>query len=99
MPPIAVSPQEWQILQDILLVHAKGLRVYAFGSRVTASHKPMSDLDLMLAGDGPVDVAQVAALVEAFSNSDLPWKVDLVDRAQLAPDFLANIQPTLVRIR
>ena len=41
--------------------------------------KPYSDLDLAIITETPLPLATRAALAEAFSESDLPWRVDVVD--------------------
>nr|WP_194303353.1 nucleotidyltransferase domain-containing protein [Acetobacter estunensis] len=61
--------------------------VRAFGSRVTGKAKPFSDLDLAIMGDEPLPLETQARLEEAFSESDLPWKVDVLDWAQTERDF------------
>nr|WP_283095776.1 nucleotidyltransferase domain-containing protein [Komagataeibacter oboediens] len=61
--------------------------VRAFGSRVTGKTKLFSDLDLAVMGDEPLPLETRARLEEAFSESDLPWKVDVLDWAQAEWDF------------
>ncbi|WP_291366558.1 nucleotidyltransferase family protein [Acetobacter sp. UBA5411] len=62
--------------------------VRAFGSRVTGKAKPFSDLDLAVMGDEPLSLETRARLEEAFSESDLPWKVDVLDWALMDEGFL-----------
>jgi predicted nucleotidyltransferase len=57
------------------------------GSRITAKHKPYSDLDLLVMGDEGSPLAATADLREAFSESDLPFKVDLVVWSVLNDNF------------
>ncbi|MGF1640346.1 MAG: nucleotidyltransferase domain-containing protein, partial [Rhodospirillales bacterium] len=80
-PAIDVRPDHWKIVRRILRRHVPERDVWAFGSRVTGAAKPHSDLDLAIIGDRPLPLAASAALAEAFSDSDLPWKVDIVDWA------------------
>jgi Predicted nucleotidyltransferases len=91
-PPLVITPEQWAIVRDILARHAPGITVWAFGSRATGRHvKPYSDLDLALIGDGPVSLDTLAALREAFTESDLPWKVDIVDWATTGERFRSII--------
>nr|WP_269111976.1 nucleotidyltransferase domain-containing protein [Acetobacter senegalensis] len=53
--------------------------VRAFGSRVTGKAKPFSDLDLAIMGDEPLSLETRAQLEEAFSESELPWRVDVLE--------------------
>ncbi|TVR95476.1 MAG: nucleotidyltransferase domain-containing protein [Rhodospirillales bacterium] len=91
-PPIDVHPDQWEIVRRILHRHVPGHDVWAFGSRVTGTAKPYSDLDLAVIGDRPLPLAVSAALAEAFSDSDLPWKVDIVDWATADQAFRRIIE-------
>lgn len=89
---LALSAQEARIVRAILAAHLPpGVAVSVFGSRARGAAKPWSDLDLALEGAAPLPLSVLAALAEAFDESDLPWKVDLVDRAAVSPEFAAII--------
>lgn len=72
----------------------KGTRVWAFGSRATGKGlKPHSDLDLMLDAAGQeLPLSTVAALRDAFAESDLPFSVDLIQRCEASAAFLARAE-------
>jgi predicted nucleotidyltransferase len=86
-PPIDIRPDLWPIVRDILRRHVPDREVWAFGSRATGKAKPYSDLDLAVIADAPLPLQVGAALVEDFSESDLPWRVDVVDWATTQPGF------------
>jgi predicted nucleotidyltransferase len=68
----------------ILRRHVPGTEVWAFGSRVHERKlKRFSDLDLALTGGRPLPGAVPAALKVDFAESDLPFRVDLVERGDL----------------
>jgi predicted nucleotidyltransferase len=50
-----------------------------FGSRATGRARRYSDLDLAIDAGRPLTLDEIAGLAEAFSDSDLPYKVDIVD--------------------
>ena len=54
-------------------------KVWVFGSRATGRARRYSDLDLAIDAGRPLTLDEIAALAEAFSDSDLPYKVDVVD--------------------
>ncbi len=91
-PPIAVGPDHWRIVQAILEKHARQYDVWAFGSRARGAHKPFSDLDLAIMTDEPLPLAVRAALADDFSESDLPWKVDVIDWATTSASFRRIIE-------
>ena len=78
-PDIDLSPGQWQLLRDILQLHVPADEVWAFGSRARRRAKPYSDLDLAIITQAPLPLDTRAALSSEFSESDLPWKVDVVD--------------------
>jgi type I restriction enzyme S subunit len=81
MPPIDVLPSHWIIVRDILRKHVPEYEVWAFGSRVKGNAKPYSDLDLAVISDTSLPLRTSAWLADDFSESDLPWRVDIVDWA------------------
>ncbi len=87
MPPIDVRPDLWVIVRDILRRHVPGYEVWAFGSRARGGAKRYSDLDLAIICDMPLPLDVTADLADDFSESDLPWRVDVVDWATTSPGF------------
>jgi predicted nucleotidyltransferase len=84
---LSVTSAELSIVLTILARHLGGREVWAFGSRVKGCAKPFSDLDLAIVGDQPVALVTLADLADDFSESDLPFKVDLVDWATASEPF------------
>lgn len=91
-PPISVEPRHWRVVQDILRRCVPGYEVWAFGSRARGQHKPYSDLDLAIITRAPLPLPLLAELEEAFSESDLPWRVDVLDWASTEPSFRAIVE-------
>ncbi len=71
------------LVRVLIQQHAPHHKFFALGSRVVRSAadrqrvKPHSDLDLAIAG-APLPLAKMFALRDAFSQSDLPMRVDIV---------------------
>lgn len=76
---IDITPEERAIVLRILNEIVPEREVRVFGSRVTGKAKPFSDLDLAIMGDEPLPLKTRARLEDAFSESELPWKVDVLD--------------------
>jgi len=91
-PALDLRPGEWEIVRDLLRRHVPGREVWAFGSRVKGTARPYSDLDLVLLGDQPLPLSTMADLADDFTESDLPFKVDLVDWATTSPRFRKVIE-------
>ena len=98
-PDLALSDTEWTIVHDILAQHLAGYQVWAFGSRAKFTHKPFSDLDIVIMGDQPLGFSAKTELREAFDESDLRWKVDIVDWHDLAEDFRWMIDTHKIRLQ
>lgn len=86
-PPIVMSQTNWLIVRDILKEHLANYEVWAFGSRAKNTAKKYSDLDLVVISEKPLSLMLLATLEEAFDESDLPWKVDVVDWATTSERF------------
>ena len=92
VPDIDISPAEWDIVSTLLHRHVPGFAVWAFGSRAKWTAKPYSDLDLAIVTDRPLDLSLSAALADDFSESDLPFKVDVIDWASTSEAFRKIIE-------
>ena len=86
---LAIEPDELAIVKAILAQHLpEGCRVFVFGSRATGIRlKPWSDLDLVIEGAQPLSMSVTGRLRDAFDESLLAWKVDVVDRRSVSEEF------------
>ena len=91
-PSLDLRPDHWDIVRGILRRHVPGRKVLAFGSRATWTAKEYSDLDLAVLGDKPLPLDVASALAESFVESDLPFKVDVVDWASTSESFRKVIE-------
>ncbi|MBS0986471.1 nucleotidyltransferase family protein [Acetobacter thailandicus] len=95
---IDITPEERAIVLRILNEIVPDREVRAFGSRVTGKAKPFSDLDLAIMGDEPLPLETRARLEEAFSDSELPWKVDVLDWTLAEIEFQKIIHESEINI-
>lgn len=65
-----------QALRDALPSDA---RVWVFGSRATGCARRTSDLDLAVDAGRPLTRRETSSLRNLFEESDLPYRVDVVD--------------------
>ncbi|HNC53600.1 MAG TPA: restriction endonuclease subunit S, partial [Accumulibacter sp.] len=92
VPNLDIRPDHWRIVSDILRKHVPQYAVWAFGSRAKWTAKQYSDLDLAVITDKPLPLEVSASLTDDFSESDLPWKVDVVDWATTSESFRKIIE-------
>ncbi len=83
-----------EFLLKQLRVHLPGCKVYAFGSRVRGDAHRYSDLDLGIDSGGVIDLGKLAALNEIFAESEIPYKIDIVDMNNVDSDFREHIIKT-----
>ena len=88
---IDMKPEQLIEVREILEHHVPGCEVRAFGSRVTGRTKPWSDLDLAIVGPEPMGLRKRGRLIEAFQESTLPFRVDVLDWHEASPTFQAII--------
>ena len=87
-----IKPEHVAIIKGILLEFLPGVEVRVFGSRVNGVFKDWSDVDLAIAGPTRVDPKVLTRLKGAFEDSDLPYRVDLLDWNDISPEFRELIQ-------
>lgn len=87
-----LTAEQLAIVRSVLATFLPDVPVWAFGSRVRGTAGPFSDLDLAILAEQPLDPALRAALVEAFSESNLPFRVDVVEWAHASEGFRQIIQ-------
>jgi predicted nucleotidyltransferase len=94
-----LSPRELAIVRDILRRHVPALAVRAFGSRVKGTARRYSDLDLAVIAATPLPLSVRGALQEDFSESDLPFRVDVLDWATTNQAFRRIIEKDSVIVQ
>lgn len=84
---IDLNPKHLKTIQYILAEYIPDYEVRAFGSRVKWTAKDYSDLDLVVVGSKPLNLRQRGELVEAFEESNLPIRVDVLDWQSISEGF------------
>ncbi len=100
MTTLAIEPEDLAIVQDILAAHTPpGTRVFVYGSRANGRpYRRGSDLDLSIDAGRKLAGLVVAEMKDAFTDSMLPYAVDVHDRHAADPAFLARIEADLVAL-
>ena len=96
---IDLESRQRDLVLDLLAEKAPHCAVWAFGSRATGKARDYSDLDLALLGPEPLDRAALGRLQEAFAESELNIRVDVVDWRALSEQFRAAIAPHCIPLR
>lgn len=92
-----ITPLHAKIVKKILATHfPHQTKIYIFGSRATKAKKKFSDLDLGIDANEILPISVIASLEQDFSESDLPYKVDIVDLNNISSNFLKKIQTEMI---
>ena len=73
------------------VIEDEGVVVYLFGSRATGSATPVSDIDIGIAFRGRASRISIPLLKEKIENSNIPYKVDIVDLSQVSREFRERV--------
>ncbi len=84
---INLTPEQFKIVTSIFREVIPNRKIMVFGSRVTGTVKEFADLDLCVMGDEPLSLLESANIKEAFSESPLPFRVDIIDWATTSAEF------------
>lgn len=76
-----------EIVRTILHEHVPQYDVWVFGSRILGTARRFSDLDLVIVTEQPLEFTLLGRIRDAFSESDLPFKVDVLDWSALSEQF------------
>ena len=92
-PEMHLQPSALRTVKKILAEQVPAYEVWAYGSRVHGRNlKPFSDLDLVVKAPETLPPAKLGYLAEAFSESGLPFKVDISDWKSLTGEFQKKIE-------
>ena len=89
---IDVSQKNLQIIKNILRKHLPGIEIRAFGSRVRGDAKSYSDLDLAIVATEKLPLTTIFALKEELQESNLPFRVDIIDWNRISDSFKKIIE-------
>lgn len=89
-----LKPEYLITIRKILAEHVPTMIVWAYGSRISGSSHGGSDLDLVVINPQASTKPQnnIAELRDAFSESELPILVDVMDWAQIPESFRQEIK-------
>lgn len=96
---IDATPDQLELVLRILAETVPECEVRAFGSRAMRTAKHYSDLDLAIVGERALDPGVLRHLREAFEESELPFRVDVLDWHSTSPAFQKAIEGKFVVVR
>ena len=95
---IAIPTEELRFLLDEIERFIPSTTVWAFGSRVDGTCRQSSDLDLAVHCDKETALKELPKLNERLIESDLPFKVQILDFNRLPENMQGNIKEKYVML-
>lgn len=84
---IDILPVHREIIYKILRSRVPDCEVRVFGSRINGAVKKYSDIDLAVVGKAKLSDDVLYSLKEDFQESDLPFRVDVLDWNAISKKF------------
>ena len=84
---VFLERSEKKIVLEIITKLCPESSVWIFGSRYKGTHKPYSDLDLVIVDKEKISFKELGKIQDAFEESELNFKVDVLDWNRLSDEF------------
>ena len=89
---IDISDQHLTLVKQILHTFVPHATIWVFGSRIQGTAKPYSDLDLVMIDQQKIPQKTYYQIMDAFEESELPFRVDVLDWYRISEEFRCLIQ-------
>jgi predicted nucleotidyltransferase len=89
---VDLKPHELEVVRNILNRFVPSAEIIVFGSRIHGTAKPWSDLDLAIKANSALDWKLLAEIKETFQESELPFRVDVLDWNDITESFRKAIE-------
>ena len=98
MTMLDLTPTQLALVRGLLAGHVPDREVRAFGSRVTGRARRWSDLDLVVMGREALSDLALAHLRADLEDSDLPFRVDLLEARDLPQTWTDGFESVSVPV-
>lgn len=93
-----ITTQQHQFIVNVIKNLLPTVSMLAFGSRTDGTAKRYSDLDLALDDGEKISLKTLDQIEESFAQSDLPFKIDILDISNVSPEFAAKIKSRHIKL-
>lgn len=97
---IDIENEYLEIIKDILKNYLpKNSKAFVFGSRAKIGKaRKFSDVDIAIDANSPLDFGLISMIKNDFSESMIPYFIDIIDFNSISEEFKECIKPDLIRI-
>lgn len=89
---IALEKEQLNLLKNILRKYFPNEEIRVFGSRYKHTNKLYSDIDIAIVGKNKIDLVTYSKVTEELEESDLKYRVDLLDWFSISEEFKRVIE-------
>lgn len=89
---IALEDEQLNILKNILKKYFSNQEIRVFGSRYKHTNNEFSDIDVVIVGKEKIDISTFSKVKEQLQESDLKYRVDLLDWNTISDEFKKVIE-------
>jgi predicted nucleotidyltransferase len=95
---IDLLPAYIDIIKRIINRYIPNSEIKIFGSRANNSSNNNSDIDIAIISNKKIDLKTLAKIKMAFEESDIPYRVDIIDYMSASENFKKIIDSSSERI-
>ncbi len=89
---IALEEEQIKLIQTILRNYFPDAEIRVFGSRYKHTNQPYSDIDIVIVGKTKIDLITYSKVKEELEESNLKYRVDLLDWHSISREFQQVIE-------
>ena len=97
-----LKPEDLELLEELLFspLRKHHSKIWIFGSRARGDYKPFSDIDILyqIPKNYTITLSDISDIKERLEQSNLAYKVDIVNIEDLAESYVEEILKDRVQI-
>ena len=95
---LQLEEHQKDFIKQTLEAYLPDTEFWLFGSRIKGTAKRYSDLDVAVISSKPIELGTLTTLEEIFADSDLPFKIDLLDWCSISQEFQTIIKENHIKL-
>jgi len=89
---IDAKEKELEFIVETIKKYVTNCEIRVFGSRIKGAAKPYSDIDVAIVSDRKIEPLILEKIRDEFAESDLPYRVDVLDFNAISESFRKIIE-------
>ncbi len=89
---IDAKDQDLAFIAKTIRKHIPDCEIRVFGSRIKGTARQYSDIDIAIVAKNPIPPLTLEKIKEEFAQSDIPYRVDILDFNAISDSFRKVIE-------